>query len=97
MPDGVLFGSSKAHKELLRMIIEEQKLDAVISLPSGEMESSNLLTNKSSGLPSSKKGAIRSPTQFSFSVSPKKSFMIHSGKSSEKWRRKATDLRSNLW
>ncbi len=35
VPDGVLFGSSKAHKELRRMIIEEQKLDAVISLPSG--------------------------------------------------------------
>ncbi len=35
VPDGVLFGSSKAHKELRRMLIEEQKLDAVISLPSG--------------------------------------------------------------
>jgi type I restriction enzyme M protein len=35
VPDGVLFGSSKAHKELRRMMVEEQKLDAVISLPSG--------------------------------------------------------------
>ncbi|MCX4177667.1 MULTISPECIES: class I SAM-dependent DNA methyltransferase [Paraburkholderia] len=35
VPDGVLFGSSKAHKELRRVIVEEQKLDAVISLPSG--------------------------------------------------------------
>jgi len=35
VPDGVLFGSSKAHKELRRKIVEEQKLDAVISLPSG--------------------------------------------------------------
>ena len=35
VPDGVLFGSSKAHKEVRRMIVEEQKLDAVISLPSG--------------------------------------------------------------
>jgi type I restriction enzyme M protein len=35
VPDGVLFGSSKAHKELRRMIVEEQKLDAIISLPSG--------------------------------------------------------------
>jgi type I restriction enzyme M protein len=35
VPDGVLFGSSKAHKELRRMLIEEQKLDGVISLPSG--------------------------------------------------------------
>jgi type I restriction enzyme M protein len=35
VPDGVLFGSSKAHKALRRMIVEEQKLDAVISLPSG--------------------------------------------------------------
>lgn len=35
VPDGVLFGSSKAHKELRRILIEDQKLDAVISLPSG--------------------------------------------------------------
>lgn len=35
VPDGVLFGSSKAHKELRRILVEEQKLDAVISLPSG--------------------------------------------------------------
>lgn len=35
VPDGVLFGSSKAHKELRRMLVEDQKLDAVISLPSG--------------------------------------------------------------
>jgi type I restriction enzyme M protein len=35
VPDGVLFGSSKAHKELRQMIVEQQKLDAVISLPSG--------------------------------------------------------------
>lgn len=35
VPDGVLFGSSKAHKELRRLIVEDQKLDAVISLPAG--------------------------------------------------------------
>jgi type I restriction enzyme M protein len=35
VPEGVLFGSSKAHKELRRMFVEDQKLDAVISLPSG--------------------------------------------------------------
>lgn len=35
VPDGVLFGSSKAHKDLRQIIVEEQKLDAVISLPSG--------------------------------------------------------------
>lgn len=35
VPDGVLFGSSKAHKTLRQRIVEEQKLDAVISLPSG--------------------------------------------------------------
>jgi len=35
VPDGVLFGSSKAHKELRQMLVEKQKLDAVISLPSG--------------------------------------------------------------
>jgi type I restriction enzyme M protein len=35
VPDGVLFGSSKAHQEIRRRLVEEQKLDAVISLPSG--------------------------------------------------------------
>src|SRR5882672_8574247 len=35
VPDGVLFGSSNAHKSLRRMLIEDQKLDAVISLPGG--------------------------------------------------------------
>ncbi len=35
VPDGVLFGSSNAHKILRKMLVEEQKLDAVLSLPSG--------------------------------------------------------------
>ena len=35
MPDGVLFGSSKAHKALRKILIEEQKLDAIVSMPSG--------------------------------------------------------------
>jgi type I restriction enzyme M protein len=35
VPEGVLFGSSNAHKTLRRMLVEDQKLDAVISLPSG--------------------------------------------------------------
>lgn len=35
VPDGVLFGSSRAHKELRRILVEEQKLDAIVKLPSG--------------------------------------------------------------
>src|SRR5208282_1018063 len=35
VPDGVLFGSSNAHKTLRRVLVEEQKLDAVVSLPGG--------------------------------------------------------------
>ena len=35
VPDGVLFGSSKAHKELRGILVEDQKLDAVVSLPGG--------------------------------------------------------------
>ena len=35
VPDGVLFGSSKAHKTLRQILVEDQKLDAVISMPSG--------------------------------------------------------------
>ena len=35
VPDGVLFGSSKAHKELRRTLIEDHRLDGVVKLPSG--------------------------------------------------------------
>ncbi|EFL01543.1 type I restriction enzyme [Streptomyces sp. SPB78] len=35
VPDGVLFGSTKAHKELRRMLVEDQQLQAVVKLPSG--------------------------------------------------------------
>ena len=35
VPDGVLFGSSKAHKALRKILVEEQKLDAIVSMPSG--------------------------------------------------------------
>lgn len=35
IPDGVLFGSSSAHKALRKEIVENQKLQAVISMPSG--------------------------------------------------------------
>jgi len=35
VPDGVLFGSSKAHKELRGLLVEKHKLEAVISLPGG--------------------------------------------------------------
>src|ERR1700752_2777095 len=35
VPDGALFGSSKAHKDFRRMLVEDHTLDAVIKLPSG--------------------------------------------------------------
>ncbi len=35
VPDGVLFGSSKAHKQIRQEIVDNHKLDAVISMPSG--------------------------------------------------------------
>ena len=35
VPDGVLFGSSNAHKSLRKTLIEDQELDAVVKLPSG--------------------------------------------------------------
>lgn len=35
VPDGVLFGSSKAHKDLRRTLIEDHKLEAIVKLPSG--------------------------------------------------------------
>ena len=35
VPDGVLFGSSTAHKAIRKAIVEENRLEAVISMPSG--------------------------------------------------------------
>ena len=35
VPDGVLFGSSKAHKDIRKELIEGNRLEAVISMPSG--------------------------------------------------------------
>ena len=35
VPDGVLFGSSKAHKSIRRELVEQHQLRAVISMPSG--------------------------------------------------------------
>ena len=35
IPDGVLFGSTKAHKEIRKEIVSNQQLDAIISMPSG--------------------------------------------------------------
>lgn len=35
VPDGVLFGSSKAHKSIRKALVEENRLEAVISMPSG--------------------------------------------------------------
>lgn len=35
VPDGVLFGSTKAHKEIRKELVEENALEGVISMPSG--------------------------------------------------------------
>lgn len=35
VPDGVLFGSSKAHKQIRKELMENHKLEAVVSMPSG--------------------------------------------------------------
>ena len=35
VPDGVLFGSSRAHVELRKKLIEENRLDGVVSMPGG--------------------------------------------------------------
>lgn len=35
VPDGVLFGSSNAHKQIRKEIIDNHKLEAIISMPSG--------------------------------------------------------------
>jgi type I restriction enzyme M protein len=35
VPDGVLFGSTKAHKELRKLLVEQHQLEAVVKLPGG--------------------------------------------------------------
>ena len=35
VPDGVLFGSSKAHRDIRRELVDHHRLEAVISMPSG--------------------------------------------------------------
>jgi type I restriction enzyme M protein len=35
VPDGVLFGSSTAHKAIRTMLVEEHRLDGIVKLPSG--------------------------------------------------------------
>jgi type I restriction enzyme M protein len=35
VPDGVLFGSSTAHKAIRRMLVEDHRLDGIVKLPSG--------------------------------------------------------------
>ncbi|RVX46243.1 type I restriction enzyme M protein [Nonomuraea polychroma] len=35
VPDGVLFGSTKAHVGLRKILVEDHKLDAIVKLPSG--------------------------------------------------------------
>lgn len=35
VPEGVLFGSTKAHKQIRKHLLDDQRLDAVIKLPSG--------------------------------------------------------------
>ena len=35
VPDGILFGSSNAHVDIRKKLIEENRLDGVISMPSG--------------------------------------------------------------
>lgn len=35
VPDGVLFGSSKAHKQIRQELVDNNKLQAVVSMPSG--------------------------------------------------------------
>lgn len=35
VPDGVLFGSSRAHKQIRKTLVEDHRLQAVISMPSG--------------------------------------------------------------
>src|SRR5699024_3542466 len=35
VPEGVLFGATRAHKTIRKILVEDQKLDAVVKLPSG--------------------------------------------------------------
>lgn len=44
VPDGVLFGSSTAHKAIRKEIIENHRLEAIVSMPSGVFEYAGVST-----------------------------------------------------
>lgn len=49
VPDGVLFGSSKAHKSLRKELVENQKLIGIISMPQGIFMASSKKGSSSKG------------------------------------------------
>ena len=59
VPDGVLFGSSKAHVALRKLLVEENQLEAVISLPCGRVQA---LRRRVDGHPDLHQGRQDRPT-----------------------------------
>ena len=47
VPDGVLFGATKAHKALRKELVENHQLQAVISMPSGVLSPMPVLVQRS--------------------------------------------------
>ncbi|MEZ4266216.1 MAG: N-6 DNA methylase [Myxococcota bacterium] len=59
VPDGVLFGSTGAHKAIRKLLVEKHLLEGVVSMPSGVFKpysgvSTNASSPRAAGLPPSR-------------------------------------------
>ncbi|EFK10121.1 N-6 DNA Methylase [delta proteobacterium NaphS2] len=89
VPDGVLFGSTKAHRELRRQLLFENTLEAVVSLPPNMFQpysgvKTSILLFQKAGEPAARsQGLIREPVKSGSMRLPAKLFhLIRNGRRS---------------
>jgi type I restriction-modification system DNA methylase subunit len=70
VPDGVLFGSSNAHKEVRRALIEDNRLDGVVSMPSGVFRPTPASRPPSCSSPREPPPSVSGSTTWSTTASP---------------------------
>ena len=73
VPEGVLFGSSKAHKEVRKLLVDGHKLEAVVKLPSGVFKP---YTGSSTAILSSLRPIAAAPTTCGSTRSRPKGFRL---------------------
>ena len=68
VPEGVLFGSTGAHKELRRQLVENNTVEAVLSLPGGVFQpysgvKTSVLIFRQAGRCATRAGGLRSSSE----------------------------------